>query len=91
MSSPQMSEVLEVRVVPCDGCRHHQRCSDEVICCTAFCLFARLNGEHGAARWRLAPRHPSRAHLEALRAGRQEVPVEKRQQLAVQLMREADY
>jgi hypothetical protein len=49
---------------PCSGCRHYQRCTDELICCEAFALFARL--KCGPERWRWAPRQPSAAILDRL-------------------------
>ena len=81
---------------PCDGCRHNDRCTAQLICCEAFALFTRLDGDHhGAERWRLAPRQPSAAILERLLAGpRRLSDAERRrarEELAVKMQREANY
>jgi hypothetical protein len=41
---------------PCQGCAKSVRCTAERLACVAFGLFVR----HGGARWKLAPRQPSR-------------------------------
>jgi hypothetical protein len=43
---------------PCDCCKFRERCGPERLACQAFSMF--LHGE-SEARWRSAPRAPSRA------------------------------
>jgi hypothetical protein len=53
---------------PCEGCRHFDRCTANVICCEAFALFAKYGSDRwdNSARWSQAPRQPSAAILERL-------------------------
>lgn len=80
---------------PCDGCHRAERCTAEQICCEAFALFARLDGDsHSAARWALAPRQPSALILERLLAGRRQLSDAERQrarnELAIKMQRDAN-
>jgi hypothetical protein len=47
---------------PCDDCRFRERCGPERLACQAFSMFLHDESE---ARWRNAPRAPSRALYEA--------------------------
>jgi hypothetical protein len=50
-------------VSPCIGCRHETRCVAEGLCCGACALFRRGLPE---ARYRIAPRVPSKAIAETI-------------------------
>lgn len=48
---------------PCDDCRHADRCRAERLACDAFAVY--LSGA-SPARWRKAPRLPSRERRESV-------------------------
>jgi hypothetical protein len=52
----------DVGECPCDRCKFRERCGPERLACQAFSMF--LHGE-SEARWRNAPRAPSRAVFQA--------------------------
>ena len=57
------SRAIDLEASPCDACRLKRRCADELLACDAFAMFAA--GET-VARWKGAPRAPTRARFDAL-------------------------
>lgn len=60
-SLPAVPALLEP--APCDACRFVARCKAEQLACEAFSMFA---ADESEARWRAAPRTPTRARYAVL-------------------------
>jgi hypothetical protein len=59
----QRAELALNSPAPCDACKHRARCKAELLACDAWAVYLAGRSE---ARWKFAPRAPTRARYESL-------------------------
>ena len=57
------AQAILTEATPCDGCWQAERCRSEALACTAFAYYA---SNMSPARWKTAPRDPTRERFKAL-------------------------